>query len=1061
MTNRKNSSPNTPCSGGDDLHLRYDGIERIGEAQLEAIRRLETESRTATSGVVREGRVTAFQGRVPTGTTNPIDAARRFIEKYAPALGFDIQRNDDSFGPPRLVGCDEGTMRGVDTVVFPHRVKGVPAYRAGVAIGVDRGGSVRAVRAHLTASKHASKGRDAARARKAVTALLGKGELPEPTFELFDPGLVLGERGEPTGVWVFERPGDAPIQVLVEDGKDDVFRIVTSPGCAVGPLPVYHLNRVTGVPDMVLFPGPGLLLPESATRNPVAAARALFERFPKLFGTGAPASQLALGDVLRGNDPLDPTTTVVFHQRWGTLPVFGCQLRVHLSKALAVRSISGNFLRDPGVPTTPAVSVAAARTAASTTAAFDTIATRDRGHDTPSIPTRTYPDARRESATTGGHASIRNSVGQISNGGRNGGNGHVPFVGEREALASALKRATDFHHTFSIDPERAATIGTPDTEDRGLVVLPTSLLRSGQGRNHLAWWFRFRDADRFVSATTGTLVLTLSRLHAAQRVFDADDQMTPPVGANPQFLDGNPLVPAANLDPDAQGAAGAIAGVDAFWRIFRRDSWDGRGGDMDAYVDWRFALPSGMEGSNAGWDGMLTRTLYSPQLATPDVVGHEFTHGLIQATAGLEYVDESGAANEHYADLFGNLMFPDAVPGNWIVGEEIPGSGGLRDMRNPTVATYQNYLVAQPTKEDDFGGVHTNSGILNRAAVLMCDGGPPAGPAGIGRSRLARLGWDTLVFRLHPLASFSDVLHLTWAVSRELADAGSLGAPGIPGVAGVPPAFDSSVTDTVVWAFQQVGLVLDVQHGWYDVTVSTPFGTPPGPTGFETFETLYRGDTLTNGRTLTDMEVRFYRRGMLNGTTRVGAGGVFNAPDGSFSATIMSPTAGQLPTTSLETVVRITSPTALSVSLNGVPTIAEPAPQPPAQPPLTMLDTPRVAHWLDVVPFGRRYDDVVFEGVLLPPGAFVTDVELRVVDLANIIAPGGSGNFLIGSTNQVGVNVGEAHKGANIISRTLGGRSLEVRVHSWHDAYVAVRYILRFTIAGNVTALPPFTIRAL
>ena len=153
-------------------------------------------------------------------------------------------------------------------------------------------------------------------------------------------------------------------------------------------------------------------------------------------------------------------------------------------------------------------------------------------------------------------------------------------------------------------------------------------------------------------------------------------------------------------------------------------------------------------------------------------------------------------------------------------------------MRNPAVGTYQNYRVRPPDKANDFGGVHTNSGILNRAAVLMCDGNPPARPTGIGRSRLAKLAWETLVFRLHPFATFSDVMHLTWGVSRELADAGALGASGIRGVSGPPPAFDTAVTDTVVWAFQQVGLVLDVQAGWYDVTANTPFEITPGNPGF-------------------------------------------------------------------------------------------------------------------------------------------------------------------------------------------------------------------------------------
>jgi hypothetical protein len=263
-----------------------------------------------------------------------------------------------------------------------------------------------------------------------------------------------------------------------------------------------------------------------------------------------------------------------------------------------------------------------------------------------------------------------------------------------------------------------------------------------------------------------------------------------------------------------------------------------------------------------------------------------------------------------------------------------------------------------------------------------------------------------------------------------------------------------------VWAFQQVGLVLDVQSGWHDVTVNTAFQTATGTTNFEATEILYPGQTLTNGRTLTDMEVRLFRRNMLNGSLRMSTGGVFNAADGSYSAQIVS--ASTIGTANLETRVRVTAPTALSVFMSPVPTIREPAaPQPPVQPPVTAFDTPRVAHWIEIVPFGGRYDDILFEGVQLPVGCFVTDVELRVVGLANIIAPGGDGTYLAGSTTSVGVNVGEAHMGANIVSRTLGGRSLQVTVHSWHDAYVAVRYILRYSVAGNITSLPAFTIRGL
>ena len=70
-----------------------------------------------------------------------------------------------------------------------------------------------------------------------------------------------------------------------------------------------------------------------------------------------------------------------------TFPVFGCQLRVHLSKALAVRSVSGNFLRDPNVSTTPTVSESAARMAASTTAVFELVRLDDTYRPTRSFAT--------------------------------------------------------------------------------------------------------------------------------------------------------------------------------------------------------------------------------------------------------------------------------------------------------------------------------------------------------------------------------------------------------------------------------------------------------------------------------------------------------------------------------------------------------------------------------------------------------------------------------------------------------------------------------------------------
>ena len=180
--------------GDDDWRARFDGIEHAGDQQVDALRRLALESKTAASGAVRDGRVTALQGHFPTETPDPMKAVAAFLATHAVALGFDAPGRDDTFAAPRFVDCDEARPRDVDTILFSHRVQGVPTYRAGVSVEVDRGGSVRLLQAliptplltakgsrasgarKVATSARVPKGRGAARARKVVAALLGDDE---------------------------------------------------------------------------------------------------------------------------------------------------------------------------------------------------------------------------------------------------------------------------------------------------------------------------------------------------------------------------------------------------------------------------------------------------------------------------------------------------------------------------------------------------------------------------------------------------------------------------------------------------------------------------------------------------------------------------------------------------------------------------------------------------------------------------------------------------------------------------------------------------------------------
>jgi hypothetical protein len=115
---------------------------------------------------------------------------------------------------------------------------------------------------------------------------------------------------------------------------------------------------------------------------------------------------------------------------------------------------------------------------------------------------------------------------------------------------------------------------------------------------------------------------------------------------------------------DAQNAATFACDVyEYFINELDRDSWDDNGGMIPLFIDAQYSSPNAMYG------GDCRRMAFSTGWVQLDVIGHEFTHGVVDFTAGLVYSDESGAMNESYADFFGNLI--DGA--GWLVGEDLPG----------------------------------------------------------------------------------------------------------------------------------------------------------------------------------------------------------------------------------------------------------------------------------------------------------------------------------------------------------------------------------------------------
>lgn len=135
---------------------------------------------------------------------------------------------------------------------------------------------------------------------------------------------------------------------------------------------------------------------------------------------------------------------------------------------------------------------------------------------------------------------------------------------------------------------------------------------------------------------------------------------------------------------------------------------------------------------NAFWNGYYMT--YGIGYGTIDVVGHETGHGIIQALGGLEYESESGALNESIADVFGVCFekYYDIKNStrffDWTIGEDVY-NGGFRSFSNPKINGQPNlYLgrywrnTANPNENNDYGGVHTNSGVNNFFFYLAVNG---------------------------------------------------------------------------------------------------------------------------------------------------------------------------------------------------------------------------------------------------------------------------------------------------------------------------------------------------
>ncbi|WP_018350117.1 M4 family metallopeptidase [Longispora albida] len=354
------------------------------------------------------------------------------------------------------------------------------------------------------------------------------------------------------------------------------------------------------------------------------------------------------------------------------------------------------------------------------------------------------------------------------------------FADEAKTGVDALEEAESQLAWF--DP--AIYAGTPS---KGDVKLVWSVKVEPAGLD--AW-----GGEVLYDATSGTEVLRLSHKHEALSRAICD--------ANSTYVSTSAFCLAKGAARVEGGAVSGVTDVNDAFDLFGTTSsyyqtnfgYDltaaiGSTGKGDNVKRLRAIVRACVQGygcpmENAFWNGK-GMTFGAGFASADDVIAHELTHGVTEHTSGLVYSSQSGAINEALSDIFGeysdltNGRGNDAAGVRWDMGEDLPASiGVIRSMSDPTRFSdpdkVSSSLWYKGTNNSAY--VHINSGVGNKAAFLIADGGTFNGQTitGLGLAKAGQIFWRAQN-TLTSSATYKELNTVLPAACRSLATSGTGG----------------------------------------------------------------------------------------------------------------------------------------------------------------------------------------------------------------------------------------------------------------------------------------------
>ncbi|TET31796.1 MAG: hypothetical protein E3J69_09725 [Anaerolineales bacterium] len=311
-----------------------------------------------------------------------------------------------------------------------------------------------------------------------------------------------------------------------------------------------------------------------------------------------------------------------------------------------------------------------------------------------------------------------------------------------------------------------------------LLVFDRSLIDDVDPDPRLAWRVSAGDRESwtaFVDAQSGEVIFKYERTQSGTGGYDLDLEDANGTNAqdtgcfwqttaDDQIGDEDELYAEGQVDPEGAALWSYAKSAYLFYHnTFGYHSYDNNDGQFELYIHAPNVGKAQWVSGNTDCDLIQ----FSPGWVGYDILVHELAHAVITFSSGLYYHGQSGALNESFADVMGAV-----ADGNWTMGEgRIGGGGAIRSLSHPPTFGHPDHMTGYVWTSGDHGGVHSNSGIPNKAAYLLAVGrsGNPNQVTvnGIGTSNMGQLYFNVMRF-LPTYANFTDARNLSIAFAGSM-----------------------------------------------------------------------------------------------------------------------------------------------------------------------------------------------------------------------------------------------------------------------------------------------------